>query len=247
MSDDSTRHGPRIDGRADDELREIEIETGYQPQPDGSALISWGETRVLCSAIVEHRVPFFLSGKGRGWITAEYSMLPGSGNRRVARDRGGRIRGRTQEIQRLIGRSLRQAVNLSRLGERTITIDCDVLIADGGTRVASIVGGCVALRLALKRLMVKGALETDPFNGYIGALSLGAVDGRVLLDLCYEEDSTATMDMNVVACPDGRIVEVQATAEDEPVPVDDVLAMTRMAAEAISGHVVPRQMEATAE
>jgi len=237
----------RIDGRELDELRGITIETGYQPLPDGSVLITWGETRILCSAIVENRVPFFLSGKKSGWITAEYGMLPGSGNRRIRRDRGPSVKGRTLEIQRLIGRSLRQAVDLKELGDRTITIDCDVLVADGGTRVASIVGGCVALRLAIKRMMVDGRLERDPFREYIGALSLGMMEEGVLLDLCYEEDSAALMDMNVVATAGGRIVELQASAEGGTVDHADVSRMTSLAIGTISDTVIPLQMEATAE
>ena len=237
----------RVDGREPDELRKIEIETGFQPLPAGSALISWGDTRVICSASVEERVPRFLMGKGSGWVTAEYDMLPGSGNRRVRRDRGGWVKGRSQEIQRLIGRSLRQAVNLERLGPRTITIDCDVLVADGGTRVASITGGAVALRLALKRLILEKKLEIDPFLGFVGALSLGLCDGQVLLDLCYEEDSSAVMDMNVVAMEDGRLVEVQASAEKEAVPTRTAADMMVEAAAAIVDEVVPIQKEAVGE
>jgi len=237
----------RVDGREPDELRRIEIETGYQPLPDGSALISWGDTRVICSASVEDRVPRFLMGKGSGWVTAEYDMLPGSGNRRVRRDRGGWIKGRSQEIQRLIGRSLRQTVNLERLGQRTITVDCDVLVADGGTRVASITGGAVALRLAIKRLLLEEKLEIDPFLGFMGAVSLGLCDGEVLMDLCYEEDSSATMDMNVVAMEDGGLVEVQASAEKEAVPPQTAADMMREAVEAIVEEVVPVQREAVGE
>lgn len=237
----------RIDGREDGELREIGIETGYQPLPDGSALITWGETRILCSATVEYRVPFFLAGKSTGWVTAEYGMLPGSGNRRIRRDRGGLIKGRTQEIQRLIGRSLRQSVNLDLFGERTITIDCDVLVADGGTRVASVVGGAVALRLAIKRQIVEGKMKQDPFRGYVSALSLGIIDDRILLDLCYEEDSAAIMDMNVVATEDGEIVELQATAEGGSVPQETISSMTDRAVRAIQEIVIPIQKDATSE
>lgn len=236
----------RVDGREKDELREIEIETGYQPLPDGSALITWGETRVLCSATVEYRVPFFLAGQGTGWITAEYAMLPGSGNRRIRRERNG-VKGRTQEIQRLIGRSLRQAVFLDKMGERTITIDCDVLVADGGTRVASIVGGAVALRLAIKRQIVERKMKEDPFKGYVSALSLGVVGDDILLDLCYEEDSSAIMDMNVVASESGELVELQATAEGGTVPLVTVNTMTEKAISAIREVVIPIQREATSE
>lgn len=237
----------RVDGRLDNEIRQIEIETGFQPLPDGSALITWGETKILCSATVEYRVPFFLAGKKTGWITAEYGMLPGSGNRRIKRDRGNLVKGRTQEIQRLIGRSLRQSVNLDRLGERTITVDCDVLIADGGTRVASIVGGAVALRLALKRQIVEGKLKEDPFRGYVSGMSLGVVDDHVLLDLCYEEDSSAVMDMNVVTDESGRLVELQATAEGGTVSQKTVFGMVEDAVGAILEYVIPLQKDATSE
>jgi len=236
----------RADGRQNDELREIEIETGYQPLPDGSVLITWGETRVLCSATVEYRVPFFLAGRGTGWITAEYGMLPGSGNRRIQRERSG-AKGRTHEIQRLIGRSLRQAVNLDRMGERTIVVDCDVLVADGGTRVASIVGGAVALRLAIKRQIVERKMKDDPFRGYVSALSLGVVGEDILLDLCYDEDSRAVMDMNVVVAESGELVELQATAEGGTVPVETVNTMTLTAIRTIREIVLPLQREASAE
>lgn len=236
----------RVDGREKDELREIEIETGYQPLPEGSVLISWGETRVLCSASVEYRVPFFLTGQGTGWVTAEYGMLPGSGNRRIRRELAG-PKGRTHEIQRLIGRSLRQAVNLEKMGERTITVDCDVLVADGGTRVASIVGGAVALRLAIKRQIVERKMKEDPFRGYVSALSLGVVGDDILLDLCYDEDSRAVMDMNVVVSESGELVELQATAEGGTVPLDTVLAMTDKAINAIREIIIPIQRDATGE
>lgn len=237
----------RIDGREDGEIREITIETGYQPSPEGSVLISWGETRVLCSATVESRVPPFLPSRGTGWITAEYDMIPGSGNKRVRRDRGGGVKGRTQEIQRLIGRSLRQAVRLDRLGERTITVDCDVLVADGGTRVASITGGAVAARLAIKRLVERGDLETDPWNGYVAGVSLGLVEGRVLLDLCYEEDSRASVDMNVVCTDSGKLVELQATAEGEPCGLEEVASMSAAGIGAVLEAIIPVQKAASGD
>jgi ribonuclease PH len=173
-------------------------------------------------------------------------MLPGSGNRRIRRERSG-AKGRTQEIQRLIGRSLRQAVFLDKMGERTITIDCDVLVADGGTRVASIVGGAVALRLAIKRQIVERKMKEDPFRGYVSALSLGVVGNDILLDLCYDEDSRAIMDMNVVISESGELVELQATAEGGTVPIDTVNRMTEKAISAIRDMVIPLQKEATAE
>lgn len=238
----------RIDGRLWNHLRDISLETGYQPGPQGSVLVSWGENRVLCSATVEYKVPMFLRGKGRGWVTAEYDMLPGSGDRRIRRDRTGNgIKGRSQEIQRLIGRSLRQCVNTAAMADKTITVDCDVLVADGGTRVASIVGSVVALRLAILRLLSKGKLEKDPWKQYIGALSLGVVKGDILLDLCYEEDSRADMDMNVVAGEDGLIIEIQASAEENPVAHNTVFAMAESAIEAIQDIVIPAQKAATGE
>ena len=237
----------RTDGRKQDEIREIIIETGYQPLPAGSALISWGENRVLCSACIENKVPQFLYGKKSGWITAEYDMIPGSGNKRIRRDRGGVIKGRTQEIQRLIGRSLRQCVNLKRLGDRTITVDCDVLIADGGTRVASITCGAVALRLAIKRLLVTGVLEIDPWEGFVAGLSLGVVGKDILLDLCYAEDSEAMVDMNIVATESGKLVEIQASAEQGTVELDTVNKMASSALYAILESVIPLQFTAVGD
>ncbi len=238
----------RSDGRSAGHLRDIVFETGFQPGPHGSVLVSWGENRVLCSATVEYKVPFFLRGKGSGWITAEYDMIPGSGDKRIRRDRTGNgIKGRSQEIQRLIGRSLRQCIKLSDIPEKTITIDCDVLVADGGTRVASITGSVVALRLAVLRLLSSGQLDKDPWKQYIGALSLGAVNGKTLLDLCYEEDSRADMDMNIVAGEDGKLIEIQASAEDEPVDHATVFSMAEEAIEAIREIVIPAQKNAAGE
>ena len=238
----------RIDGRLWNHLRDISLETAYQPGPHGSVLVSWGENRVLCSATVEYKVPVFLRGKGKGWVTAEYDMLPGSGDRRIRRDRTGNgIKGRSQEIQRLIGRSLRQCINMADMPDKTITVDCDVLVADGGTRVASITGSVVALRLAILRLLSSGKLEKDPWRQYIGALSLGVVKGATLLDLCYEEDSRADMDMNVVAGDDGMLIEIQASAEENPVAHGTVFAMAESAIEAIREIVIPAQKAAAGE
>ncbi len=237
----------RTDGRLPFQIRDIEFEIGYQPQPHGSVLVSWGETRVLCSATFENRVPYFMQGKGCGWITAEYDMLPGSGNRRIRRDRGSILKGRTQEIQRLVGRSLRQCVNLEKLGERQVTIDCDVLSADGGTRVASVTGGAVALRLAILRLLSDRVLQHDPWRCWVGGISLGMTPSGVLLDLCYEEDSVADLDMNVVATADGKIIEMQATAEKEPAELSELSGMAELARKAIMEEVVPLQMEAVGE
>jgi ribonuclease PH len=237
----------REDGRQKNDLREILFDTGYQPLPAGSVLISWGETRVLCSACVENKVPPFLIGKRRGWVTAEYDMLPGSGNRRIRRDRAGSTKGRSHEIQRLIGRCLRQCMSLDRLGEKTITVDCDVLVADGGTRVASITGGAVALRLAIKRLLVTGVLEIDPWESFVAGVSLGIVGESVLLDLCYSEDSEALLDMNVVATESGRLVEVQASAEQGSVELDVVTGMAATAVEAIKDTLIPLQLAAVGD
>jgi ribonuclease PH len=215
--------------RAPDELRPVEIEPGFVRTATGSALISIGETRVICTASVEESVPRWMVGKGRGWATAEYGMLPASTGQRKARDISkGRADGRTVEIQRLIGRSLRGVIDFAALGERTIYVDCDVLQADGGTRCASITGGMVALRLACERLVAEGALERVPLTGAVAAVSAGIVGGVPLLDLDYPEDSTAEVDANVVMTVDGGLVEVQATAERTPLSrahLDELLAL----------------------
>ena len=200
----------RPDGRRPDELRPLEIIPHYQKHAEGSALIKLGDTWVLCSASVEDGVPGFLAGKGRGWLTAEYAMLPRSTHTRSKRDPGGR----GKEIQRLIGRSLRAAVDLSRLGERTIAVDCDVLCADGGTRVASITGAWIALAFAIQKLVATGALpDARALRPPVAAVSVGIVGGEVVLDLPYAEDSAAEVDMNVVGSEDGALIEVQGTAE----------------------------------
>jgi ribonuclease PH len=208
----------RSDERAAADLRPVEIEPGFVRTADGSALYSQGETRIICTASVGGSVPRFLEGTGRGWVTAEYAMLPASTGERKERDvKRGRPDGRAVEIQRLIGRSLRAVVDSSALGERSIYVDCDVLQADGGTRCASITGGFVALRLAVNRLLEAGELPGDPLTGSIAAISCGIVDGEPLLDLDYSEDSRAEVDANVVMSGDGGLVEVQATAERTPV------------------------------
>ncbi len=237
----------RSDGRQNDEMREIRIDTGWQPSPEGSVLIQWGETRVLCSASIENRVPPFLPSRGTGWVTAEYDMVPGSGNKRIRRDRGGQVKGRSQEIQRLVGRSLRQCVRADQLGERTFTIDCDVLVADGGTRVASITGGAVALRLAILRLLSAGDLQTDPWKGFVAALSMGIVQGTPLIDLCYEEDSRAEMDMNLVCTSAGTLVELQASAEQGSFPLEPLETMSRLGLSIILKEIVPVQKLAAGE
>lgn len=200
----------RPDGRTPDQLRPLEIVTNYQKHAEGSALIKLGDTHVLCAASVENGVPGFLTGKGQGWLTAEYAMLPRSTHTRSKRDPGGR----GKEIQRLIGRSLRAAVDLTRLGERTIAVDCDVLQADGGTRVASITGAWVACALAIAKLVKSGALpDNTALRPPVAAVSVGIVNGEVVLDLPYVEDSKADVDMNVVGDETGKLIEVQGTGE----------------------------------
>jgi ribonuclease PH len=220
---------PRHDGRAPNELRPLSITAGFVSSATGSALIEAGGTRVICTASAVEDVPRWLAGKGRGWVTAEYGMLPASTGDRKQRDVSkGRQDGRTVEIQRLIGRSIRGVIDFEALGERTIYIDCDVLEADGGTRCASITGGFVALKLALDRLVDEGKLGRVPLNGSVAAVSCGIVDGRALLDLDYPEDSSAEVDANVVMTGDGGLVEVQATAERTPLSrasLDELLAL----------------------
>jgi ribonuclease PH len=204
----------RLDGRAPDELRKVEIELGFTENPTGSALIRQGRTLVLCTATIEKSVPAWLRGSGRGWVTGEYSMLPGATDTRTEREAAkGKISGRTQEIQRLIGRSLRAVTDLAALGERAIFIDCDVLQADGGTRTASITGGYVALAAACRRMVEVGMLKQSPLHDSVAAVSVGIVDGEILLDLPYAEDSRAEVDMNVVQLGSGGLVEVQGTGE----------------------------------
>jgi ribonuclease PH len=220
----------RADGRAPDELRDVAIEPGFIRTATGSALISMGGTRVICTATVDDEVPRWLVGEGRGWVTAEYGMLPASTGERKKRDVSrGRADGRTVEIQRLIGRSLRGVIDFEALGERTVWIDCDVLEADGGTRCAAITGGFVALELALRRLQGEGSLERLPLTQSVAAVSCGIVEGEALLDLDYSEDSRAEVDANVVMTGDGGLVEVQATAERTPLSrasLDDLLALS---------------------
>ncbi len=207
----------RAGGRKALEVRAIRVTPGVQRHAEGSVLYEMGETKVVCAASVEERVPPFLRGSGRGWVTAEYAMLPRSTTTRVQREgRAGKVQGRTQEIQRLIGRSLRAVVDFEPLGERTVTIDCDVLQADGGTRTASINGAWIALRQACERLVRDGAIAVNPVREPVAAVSVGIVGGRVLTDLDYSEDSSAEVDMNVVMTGSGKLIEVQGTAEGAP-------------------------------
>jgi ribonuclease PH len=219
----------RIDGRSRDELRPINVSLGYQAFAEGSALIELGRTRVLCSVSMEDRVPNFLKGAGTGWVTAEYAMLPRSTLTRTPRNLSPeRTAGRNQEIQRLIGRSLRAVTDLAALGERTFTIDCDVLQADGGTRTAAITGGYIALFVALHNLKKRGMLPSIPLKGAVAATSAGIVGRETLLDLCYEEDFQAAVDFNVVMTDKGEFVEIQGTAEGKPFSkeaVDDLLSL----------------------
>jgi ribonuclease PH len=207
----------RSDNRAPDQLRDTTLTPDYLPHAEGSVFIEAGRTKVICTASLEDRVPPFLRNTGKGWVTAEYGMLPRATSTRMAREAStGKVGGRTQEIQRLIGRSLRSVMNLQGLGERTIWIDCDVIQADGGTRTASITGAFVALALALEKMRQRDLIRTIPLSDYVAATSVGIVDGEPLLDLAYEDDSRADVDMNVVETGDGRYIEVQGTAEAQP-------------------------------
>jgi len=221
--------------RKADALRAVDIDTTFNCHAEGSALISFGQTRVHCTASVDEHVPPFLRNSGKGWVTAEYGMLPRSTHTRSGREAArGKQGGRTVEIQRLIGRSLRAVVDLHKLGERQIVLDCDVLQADGGTRTAAITGSWVALRIAVNKLLADGLLEEDPIIGQVAAVSCGLVDNEALLDLEYTEDSCAQMDANFVMTPDGGIIEIQATAEDKPMHWDDVLILKSMAEKGIA-------------
>ena len=225
----------RSDGRKTGELRPVRMTTGFIRHSDGSVLIELGDTRVICTASVEEQVPQFLRDTTRGWITAEYGMLPGSSHARIQREAArGRIGGRTHEIQRLIGRSLRAVTNLEQLGSRTVWLDCDVIEADGGTRTASITGAYIALALALRRLRASGKIAADPLTGSVAAVSAGVVDGRVLLDLRYDEDSRAEVDMNFVMTGKGRFIEVQGTAESKPFTKSQLDRLSDLAAKGIA-------------
>ena len=220
----------RPSGRAPDEMRAIDIQTGFTKHAEGSVLISFGDTRVLVTASVEERVPPFLRGKGEGWVTAEYSMLPRATHTRGSREAAkGKQSGRTQEIQRLIGRSLRSVVDMKKLGERQIVLDCDVLQADGGTRTAAISGAWVALRLAVDKLMAEGKILQDPIEARVAAISCGICEGTPVLDLDYIEDSSAGADANFVLIEGGKIAEAQATAEGDTYDEEGLLRLLRLA------------------
>lgn len=234
----------RSGGRKSDELRNIVITRNFIKHAEGSVLVAFGETKVICTASVEESVPPFLKGKGTGWVTAEYSMLPRATHTRSPRESAkGKITGRTHEIQRLIGRSLRAVTDLAALGERSVFIDCDVIQADGGTRTASITGAYVALVDAVKLLLDRGAISSNPIREAVAAVSVGIVDGEILLDLDYQEDSSAEVDMNFVMTASRRLVEVQGTAEAEPFSFDEMDSMRRLAAAGID-ELVRTQQEA---
>ena len=237
---------PRVDGRAPNELRPVTIHTNVNKHAEGSVLIEVGDTRVICTASVQEKVPPFLYRSGKGWITAEYGMLPRATTDRVEREAArGKQGGRTMEIQRLIGRSLRAAVNMELMGERTIWIDCDVIQADGGTRTASITGAYVALVTALGRLYVDGNMQSWPVVDFLAAISVGMMGGTAVLDLNYAEDSKAGVDMNVVATEKGRFVELQGTAEGASFSEEEMQAMLSLAKKGI-GELVAKQREALA-
>ncbi len=227
--------GTRIDGRPAEALRPLRLTPGFIEHAEGSVLIEAGRTRVICTASVEAGVPRFLADQGRGWVTAEYGMLPRATDTRNDREAArGRVGGRTMEIQRLIGRSVRAITDMVALGERTVRLDCDVIQADGGTRTASITGAWTAFALACRRLMKQGELERDPIREHVAAVSVGIVGGRSLLDLCYEEDSRADVDMNVVMTGSGRFVEVQGTAEGNPFSKEELSQLIELAAGGIA-------------
>jgi ribonuclease PH len=226
----SRRIPMRPAGRSAQQVRPVTLTRNYTKHAEGSVLVEFGETKVLCTASVDEGVPRFLKGQGQGWVTAEYGMLPRSTHSRMAREAAkGKQGGRTLEIQRLIARSLRAAVDLKALGEFTITLDCDVIQADGGTRTASITGACVALADALNKLVASGKLKANPMKGMVAAISVGIVKGEALCDLEYVEDSAAETDMNVVMMEDGRMIEVQGTAEGEPFSHEELLTLLALA------------------
>jgi ribonuclease PH len=231
----------RVDGRKADELRKIRIARNYMKNAEGSVLMQIGDTWVICTATVENSVPPFLRGKGTGWVTAEYAMLPRSSGQRIQRERS-KVGGRTHEIQRLIGRSLRSVVDLAVLGERSILIDCDVVQADGGTRTASITGSYIALVDALRYMQKQGMIGSLPVSDHLAAVSVGIVDGKPLLDLCYREDSAAEVDMNLVMTGKGGIVEVQGTAEGEPFSKKDMAKLMALGEKGIT-QLIRKQKE----
>ncbi|MFW5971937.1 MAG: ribonuclease PH [Bacillota bacterium] len=233
----------RIDGRKDFEVRPVKITREYTKYAEGSVLIETGDTKVICNVSVEDSVPYFLRGQNTGWLTAEYSLLPRSTHSRTVREAArGKIGGRTREIQRLIGRSLRAVIDLDMIGERTIWVDCDVIQADGGTRTAAITGSYVALVDAINDLMNRGVLQESPLSCFMAATSVGIVDGNAMVDLCYEEDSQAQVDMNVVMTEEGRIIEIQGTAEKDPFTREEMNSFLDMAEQGIKD-LIKKQKE----
>jgi ribonuclease PH len=226
--------GKRADGRANDEIRQIKITRNYISYAEGSVLIEFGKTRVICTATVEEKVPPFQKNKGLGWVTAEYDMIPRSTKVRIIRPQtSGRINGRTHEIQRLIGRSLRAAVDFGKLGERTIWVDCDVIEADGGTRCASITGGFVALFDCCRYLVSENIIKEMPVENFVAAISVGIINGEIMTDLCFSEDSSADVDMNVVMNSKGQLIEVQSTAECNTFSKEEFLKMLELSESSI--------------
>ena len=225
----------RVDGRAPNQMREVKITPDFLENAEGSCLIEVGKTKVICTATVDNRVPPHVHGTGRGWITAEYAMLPRSSSQRIVRDGvRGRIGGRSHEIQRLIGRTMRTVFDLKRFGERTVILDCDVIQADGGTRCASVTGAFVALGLAMERLRQQNKMSIQPLKDYVAAISVGIVESAKVLDLCYLEDAQAEVDMNVVLTGAGKFVEIQGTAESEPFAFDELCELHTLADEGIA-------------
>lgn len=236
----------RPSGRANDELRQVRMTPGFTRHAEGSVLVEFGDTRVLCTASAEDSVPPFLRGKGQGWVTAEYGMLPRSTGSRMGREAArGKQQGRTIEIQRLIGRSLRACIDLRALGERSVVIDCDVIQADGGTRTAAITGGYVALALAMKNLRAAGKLKRDPLIGHVAAISVGVYKGEPVLDLDYPEDSEAETDMNVVMNEAGGFIEIQGTAEGHAFRDDELTSMLALARKGIGELITAQQLAVT--
>ncbi len=238
----------RPSNRAPDEMRDIKFTRNFTRHAEGSVLVEFGHTRVLCTATVEEKVPRFLKGKGQGWVTAEYGMLPRSTNTRMGREAArGKQGGRTMEIQRLIGRSLRAAVDLKALGERSITLDCDVIQADGGTRTASITGACVALSDAINGLIKEGVLKQNPIQNMVASISVGIYQGVPVLDLDYAEDSNAETDMNVVMDETGEFIEIQGTAEGKTFSMDEMIAMTELAKNGIAEIIIHQKQALEAD
>ena len=225
----------RDNNRKNNEMREVKVTKNYIMHPEGSVLIEFGNTKVICNATIEEKVPPFLKGKGTGWVTAEYSMLPRSTNTRNQREASkGKVTGRTMEIQRLIGRALRSSVNLQKLGERSIIIDCDVIQADGGTRTASITGGYIALEIAVKKLIDSGKVTSSPIISKVAAISIGKVRGEILLDLDYIEDSKADVDMNIIMNDKDEFIEIQGTGEESTFTQTDLLSFIEISKDAFS-------------